>query len=197
MKSMHLALLALLFCTSSAWAQSSLKSGMQPGDKVAAFRVNDVTGPRKDARPLCYACAFGKHAVINIQTRRISPELMTLVKELDPLVSPASRIKGESKHGFVVLLTEEIGQAEKELTSAAAKFKIKNMPFTIFDDLAGPKSYQVAKDAEVTLMMWDKNVVKKNFAFASATLKPADIKEVVLAARLHLGLAAEPSVRAE
>ena len=89
-----------------------IKSGLQPGDKTFAFHVQDVTGPRA-GKTLCYACAFGKHSVINIQTKKLDEELLALIKHLDPLVAPAGKIKGDSQHAFVVYLTEDPGVAGK------------------------------------------------------------------------------------
>ena len=63
--------------------QDVLKSGLQPGDKTFAFHVQDVTGPRA-GKTLCYACAFGKHSVINIQTKKLDDELLAFLKHLDP-----------------------------------------------------------------------------------------------------------------
>ena len=163
----------------------AVKSGLQPGDKTYAFQVQDVTGPRK-GKTLCYACAFGKHSVINIQTKKLDEQLMMLVKQLDPLVAPAGRIKGESKHAFLVYLTEDPEAAEKELEAMAEKLKLKNIPLTIYDELSGPKPYRLARDAEVTVMMWKNAKVTANHAFAAGGLEKGDIKVVLTSALKHL-----------
>ena len=119
-----------------------IKSGLQPGDKTFAFHVQDVTGPRA-GKTLCYACAFGKHSVINIQTKKLDEELLALIKHLDPLVAPAGKIKGDSQHAFVVYLTEDPEVAEKELSDVAKKLKLKNIPLTIYDVLRRAKTLQV------------------------------------------------------
>jgi len=162
-----------------------IKSGLQPGDKTFAFHVQDVTGPRA-GKSLCYACAFGKHSVINIQTKKLDEELLALIKHLDPLVAPAANIKGDSQHAFVVYLTEDPEVAEKELAAVAKKLELKNIPLTIYDDFAGPKPYKLSKDAETTVMMWNENKVTFNHAFADGGMEKEDVKVVLATAQKHL-----------
>ena len=176
---------ALLLYTGMCFGEATkknIKSGLQPGDKTFAFHVREVTGPRK-GQSLCYACAFGKHAVINIQTKKIDDELITLLKELDPLVAPAGTIKGESKHAFLVYLTDDPDAAEKELEAAAGKLNLKNIPLTIYDELSGPPPYKLAKDAEVTVMMWEDAKVTSNHAFAAGGLEKDDVQVVLKSAQ--------------
>lgn len=169
----------------SATAKATLKSGLQPGAKTYAFNVDDVTGPRS-GNSLCYACAFGKHSVINIQTKKIDDELVALLKELDLLVAPAGKIKGDSKHAFLVYLTEDPDVAAKELKAVAKKAKLKNIPLTIYDELTGPRPYKLSKDAEITVMMWKDTKVTANHAFAAGGLEKEDVKVVLESAKKHL-----------
>ena len=166
---------------------SVVKSGLQPGAKTYAFHVQDVTGPRA-GKTLCYACAFGKHSVINIQTKNFDDELIALLRGLDPLVQSAGEIKGDSQHAFVVYLTEDPDQAEKELAAIAKKAELKNIPLTVYDDLAGPKPYKLSDDAEVTIMMWKNTKVTTNHAFPAGGIKKEDVKPLLVSASKHLKL---------
>lgn len=163
-----------------------LRSGLQPGDKAGAFNVQDVTGPRK-GKSLCYACAFGRQAVVNIQAREMSPALIGMIKELDAIVDSPASIKGDSKHAFVVYITDDPEFAAKELSEIAQRHKIKNIPLTIFDELTGPVGYKLTPDAEVTIMMWRDTVVAVNHAVLTGDLSPALVGRVLTDARRHLG----------
>lgn len=171
--------------TEATAKQNAIKSGLQPGDKTFAFHVQDVTGPRA-GKSLCYACAFGKHSVINVQTKKLDDELLAFIKQLDPLVAPAGKIKGDSQHAFVVYLTEDPEVAEKELQAIAKKLDLKNIPLTIYDDFAGPRPYKLSKDAETTVMMWNDNEVTFNHAFGADGMGKDDIKVVLATAKKHL-----------
>lgn len=162
-----------------------LRSGLQPGDKAGAFNVLDVTGPRKGSS-LCYACAFGKHAVVCIQAREISDTLIGVIRELDALADNPASIKGDSKHAFVVYITDDPESAAMELSELARQHNIKNIPFTIFDELTGPRDYKVTPDAEVTVMMWNDTVVAVNHAAVTGAVTREFADRVLQDARTHL-----------
>ena len=125
--------------------------------------------------------------MINIQTRKITDNLASLVKELDGMVDNAGEKEGnDSKHAFVVLLTEDPDAAEKDLEAFAEKHKIKNIPLTVFDGEAGPPNYEIAKEAEVTVMMWKEQKVKVNEAFATDKLDKKAVERVLKEAKQHL-----------
>ena len=115
--------------------------------------------------------------MVNIFAREITDNLTSLVKELDSVVG---KNKDKKMAAFVVLLSEDPDAAEKKLKEFAAKHKIKNIPLTVFDGAAGPGKYKIAKDVDVTIIMWRKHTVKVNHAFkkGSALDKKAR-KEVV------------------
>lgn len=122
--------------------------------------------------------------MVNIQTRKITDDLASLVKKLDGMVDSARKRGGN--HAFVVYITDDPEAGEKELKALAAKHKIKNIPLTIYDGVAGPGGYKIAKDAEVTVMMWKGLKVKANQAFAKNGLDKKAVSKVIDAAKKHL-----------
>lgn len=178
-------ILATLRISGLLWAGDGPRSGLQPGDTAGAFNVQDVTGPRR-GKSLCYACAFGKHAVVNIQARAMSPSLIELIQKLDALVDSPTSIQGESQHAFVVYITDDPDSATRELGEIARQHKIQNIPFTVFDELTGPRGYKLAPDAEVTVMMWKDTVVAVNHAAASSDMPRSLVDRILQDARRHL-----------
>jgi len=81
--------------------------------------------------------------------------------------------------GFVVLLTEDPDAAESELKAFAEKHGIKNVPLTIFDGSAGPESYKIAKEADLTVNLWVGQKSKANYAFAKGKLDKDGIKTII------------------
>ena len=129
--------------------------------------------------------------MVNIQTRKITDNLASLVKNLDRMVDNAGEKGVETKHAFLVYLTDDPDAAEKDLEDFAKKHKIKNIPLTVFDGLTGPPSYKIAKDAEVTIMMWQEQEVKVNQAFASKKLDEKAVRKVLKVAQKHFSSADE------
>ena len=124
--------------------------------------------------------------MINIHAREITDNLASLVKQIDSLVDDAGNISSDTKHAFVVLLTDDPDEAESGLKKLADKQSIKNTPLTLFDGVAGPRGYKIAKNADVTVMMWSGQKVKFNEAFAKGELDKAAVKEIVAEAKKHL-----------
>jgi len=80
---------------------------------------------------------------------------------------------------FVVVLTEDADKTEKKLETVAKDKEIKNTPLTLMEGAAGPPAYKIAKDADVTVMMWVDFEVKANYAFAKGKLDKAAIAKVM------------------
>jgi hypothetical protein len=113
---------------------------------------------------------------VNVFARSLTDDLASLVKQIDDQVAQNS---SKQMKGFVVLLTDDPDAAEAEIKAFATKHGIKNVPLTIYDGIAGPSNYRIAKDAEVTVNMWVGLKSKANFAFAKDELNKDEIAKVV------------------
>lgn len=155
-------------------AKSEVKSGLPIGTPTTAFNVKDVTGPSA-GKSLCYRCQYGAKPVACIFTREITEEVASLIKEIDTQVGAN---KDKKMCAFVVLLTDDADAGAKKLAKLAEEKGIKNVPLTIFDGQAGPEKYNIAKDAAVTVMMWNKSRVAVNEAYAAAKLPEGEVKKL-------------------
>jgi hypothetical protein len=155
-----------------------LKSGLQVGDYVGTFDVEDVTGPAR-GRSICYACRYGARPVINIFAREMTDEVATLIAKIDKQIE-----KNQDKElkAFVVLLSEDLKADEETLIKLTQKHKIKNVPLTLFDGIVGPPKCRIAEKADVTVMLWHDQEVKANHAFAKGKLDKKGIEAVVKSA---------------
>jgi hypothetical protein len=109
-----------------------------------------------------------------IFAREITDGLTSLVKKIDAATDKNSDCRMGS---FVVFCSDEEG-LEKKLKDLADKEKFKHIVLTI-DNPAGPKNYEIAKDAEVTVVLYTQQNVKANYAFKKGELKDADINKIV------------------
>jgi hypothetical protein len=101
--------------------------------------------------------------------------LTSLVKSLDAEVSKS----GEKLCTFVVLLTEDERQMTKDLKKFAADNMVKKVPLTIGEAHAGPPAYKIAKDADITVMMWKGSKVEVNHAYSKGKMTEADVKTII------------------
>ncbi len=114
--------------------------------------------------------------MVTIFARKITEPLTSLVKKIDRLVA---KNKDKKLSAFVVLLSDDADADEAKLKELAKKHKIKATPLTVFEGIAGPPSYKIAKDADVTVLMWDRRKVKVNYAFGKDGLNKKSVKAIV------------------
>ena len=109
-----------------------------------------------------------------IFAREVSAPLTSLVKRID-----AETIKNDKKHmgSFVVFLSDKKG-LDKELKALAEKEGVKETILTI-DEVAGPEAYKVAKEADVTVVLYNKRKVEANFTFRKGELNDKAIESIV------------------
>lgn len=108
--------------------------------------------------------------------RRLTDDLASLVKQLDEVVAKNEESKMAA---FVVLLSEDPEADEAKVEAFAEKHGIAKVPLTIFDGVEGPPNYHLAKEADVTVLLWRKKKVQANHAFGKAGLTEKAIQQVV------------------
>lgn len=109
-----------------------------------------------------------------IFAREVSDPLTSLVKKLDEVTAQNKSCKMGS---FVVFCNDDEG-LETKLKELAEKEKLKNIVLSI-DNPTGPKSYKIAKDADITVVLYTKRNVKVNHVFKKGELKDKDIGAIV------------------
>jgi hypothetical protein len=106
--------------------------------------------------------------------REITDGLTGLVKKLDDATAKNSDC---SMGCFVVFLSDDEG-LEQKLKSLAKKEGLKKTVLTI-DNPAGPRGYNVSKEAEVTVLLYNRKTVKVNHAYKKGELKEKDVNQIV------------------
>ena len=109
-----------------------------------------------------------------IFAREISDPLTSLVKKLD---AAAAKHSACSLGSFVVFCSDS-ESLEGKLKELAEKEKLERVVLTI-DNPSGPTSYKIAKDADVTVVLYTSHKVKANHAFKKGELKEADADAIV------------------
>jgi hypothetical protein len=110
-----------------------------------------------------------------IFAREISDPLTSLVKKIDSATTGNSKC---SMGSFVVFLNDDEGFTKK-LKELAKKEGLKDCVLTVLDNKAGPPGYNIAKDADVTVVLYTDRTVKSNYAFRRGELTPQAIERIV------------------
>ncbi len=96
-----------------------------------------------------------------------------MVKQIDSKIGENGELKS-----FVVITPQKGENPAEELKKLAEQAGIKHVPLTIGESPDGPPDYEIAKGADVTVLMWKHHKVKVNHAF-KGELTDQEIKTVL------------------
>jgi hypothetical protein len=97
-----------------------------------------------------------------------------LVKKID-----AETLKNSNKRmgSFVVFLNERDGLAT-DLKALAEKEAVKETVLTT-DGVAGPDGYKIAREADVTVVLYNRRIVEANYTFRIGKLTDEAIDKII------------------
>jgi hypothetical protein len=111
--------------------------------------------------------------VVCVFTRNTSEPLASLVKKIDAKIGENRKLKS-----FVVVIPKKGEQPVDQVKKLASDAGVKHIPLTIGESPDGPPNYEVAKDADITVLMWSAGVIKVNHAY-KGELTDKDIREIL------------------
>ncbi len=122
----------------------------------------------------CLYCKYGDDPVAAIFARHVTPELTKLVKKID---QATEKNRKRNMGSFVVFLSDS-DALEAELKQLAKKEKLEHCILAI-DHPAGPEGYNIAQEAEVTVVLYTKLTVQANHTFKTGELNDKRIGAIV------------------
>lgn len=171
-----LALVAMLVAAGLvAQAGESIKSGPQVGENARPkpFFPLNLNGPTPDEKQ-CLVCRNGNNPVAMIFARETSEPLVQLISKLD-----AETVKNaDKKMGSFAIFCNDSESLPAKLKAVAKDQKLKSFVLAI-DNPTGPEPYKIAKDADVTVVLYNKSKVVANYTFKKGELKAGDVDRIV------------------
>jgi quercetin dioxygenase-like cupin family protein len=154
-------------------ANKPLKSGPQAGQSLPGpFSPVIVTG--HDAGKRSDLTEYhGANPVALIFARQVSDPLTSLVQKID---AETARNKGARMGSFVVFLSDD-EKLERGLEALAKKEGIKNTILAL-DSPAGPRHYKLAKDADITVILYVRQKIVANHMFKTGELNAEAIDAI-------------------
>jgi hypothetical protein len=116
----------------------------------------------------------GNRPVAAVFARDVNDGLTSLVKKIDEATAKNSDARMAS---WVVFCNDDEG-LEKKLKDFIDKEKIKKTVLAIGDN-AGPEDYNIAKDADVTVLLYVKKTVKVNYSFKKGQMTDKDVDKIL------------------
>lgn len=152
---------------------TALKSGPQIGQEVPGpFHPLNINGA-KAGQKNCLYCENGTRPVAMIFARQVDEPTIALIKKIDA----ANQKAGDKMGSFVVFLSDD-EQLPTKLKETADKANLQRTVLSV-DNAAGPKGYNVSRDADVTVVLYSDHTVKANYTFPKGKLNEKSVDQVV------------------
>jgi hypothetical protein len=107
--------------------------------------------------------------------REITGSLTSLVKKID---AATGEHRDARMGSFVVFLSDDENM-EQKLKDLAKKENLKHTVLSLMPNPAGPSGYNINKEADVTVVLYNRQNVKVNHAFKKGELKQTDVSKIV------------------
>jgi hypothetical protein len=174
---MRVAMAALLALAGLAAADSPCVSGPRVGQRPGPYSFVLCTGEQR-GKSHCYICETADRPAVIVFARSLSEPLGKLAAGLDRAL--AEHKKSELR-AWVTVLHEDQSKLDAEVLRWAKKHAVKTVPVGVFEDVEGPPSYRIHRDADVTVLLAVKQKVVANFAFRSGELNDKRVAAVLAA----------------
>ena len=159
---------------SASLALEPLTAGPQKGDKVPGpFHPLNITG-KSAGEKHCLYCDNGPNPVAVVFARELTPEVSALLKKLDE----ATVKNGSCSMGSYAVFMSDSEKLPDQLKNLADQAKLTKLILSI-DNPAGPKAYEISKDAAVTVLLYKDVTVAANHSFKTGELSEKAITKVV------------------
>jgi hypothetical protein len=148
-------------------AGSKLPGGFSPVN-VTNAELPDYAGKRSD-----YTEQHGAGPVVLVFGRGITDPLTSLAKKLDAVVgkNKAARLRA------VLVILREDAETERALKELGERQGIEKVSLAVMPD--GPKDYKLSKEADVTVVVYDRYKVEANHAFRKGELNDRAVETIL------------------
>ena len=166
--------IALLGFLASTLAAERLQSGLQPGEKITTiFEPVNVNGEHA-GEPYCLICENGLAPVVMLFAREVNEPLLQLLTHID---AATAKHRDQELGSFVVFLSDD-DRLREQLAAEAKKRNIQKLVLSTFD-ASGPEGFKVARDADLTIVLYREHAVKANHAFRRGEFTAAASEKIL------------------
>jgi hypothetical protein len=166
---------AAVVLTAGLAVAAELKSGPQPGQAVpgpfSPLNINGETAGQKQ----CLYCRNGDNPVAVVFARTADcPMTQKLIKAIDK----ATAENKKAEMGSYVVFCSDEENLEAKLKDMVKTADLKETVLSI-DSPSGPGKYKIAKDADLTVVLYRNRKVVENFAFKKGEITDKNIDTII------------------
>jgi hypothetical protein len=152
-------------------------SGLKPGQRPGPYSSLVSVGPQR-GQAHCFICETADRPAVIVFARSLSDPLGQLVRGLDKALAER---KAAELRAWVTFLSEDQTALDPLVVAWSKKQALRNVPLAVFEDVVGPPSYLLHRDADVTVLLYVKQKVVRNFAFRAGELNKERIADILKA----------------
>jgi hypothetical protein len=160
-----------------SWAADPCTSGLQPGQRPGPYTFVAATGSQR-GQLHCYICETADRPAVVVFARSLSEPLGQLVRQIDQAVLDH---KAVDLRAWVTFLGNDQPGLDPQVVRWGRQHAIRAVPLGVFEDAGGPPSYRLAREADVTVLLFVKHKVVANFAYRAGELTADQVQDVLQA----------------
>lgn len=153
--------------------QSGLKPDQRPGPYASLVAV----GPQRGQQH-CFVCETAQRPAVIVFARSMSAPLGKLARGIDTAVAAN---KSAELRAWVTFLSDDQPGLDPQVVKWAKQHAVTNVPLGIFEDIVGPPTYLLSREADVTVLLAVKQKVVANFAYRAGELDDAATADILRA----------------
>lgn len=158
----------------SATADEPCKSGLQPKQRPGPYAFLVSVGAERGQQH-CFICESADKPMVIVFARSLSDPLGKLTHKIDKALAEH---KTAELRAWVTFLAEDHATFDPKVVDWSKKHATGAVPLGVFEDVVGPPSYLLNREADVTILLAVKQRVVANFAYRAGELNDAAIEQV-------------------
>jgi hypothetical protein len=169
--------LSVLLIAVAALAAEPVSSGLRPGQRPGPYSSLVSVGTER-GQSHCFICETADRPAVIVFARSLSDPLGKLARGLDKALVDH---KDAELRAWVTFLSDDQTALDPKVVDWSKKHSLRRVPLSVFEDVVGPPSYLLSRDADVTVLLSVKQKVVGNFAYRDGELNDERIAEVLKA----------------
>lgn len=166
---------SILLIAGAALAAEPAVSGLKPGQRPGPYSSLVSVGAER-GKSHCFICEAADRPLVNVFARTLSDPLGKLARGLDKALADH---KDAELRAWVTFLSDDQTALDPKVVEWSKKHSLRRVPLSVFEDVVGPPSYLLGRDADVTVLLAVKQKVIRNFAFRADELNDERIAEIL------------------
>ena len=150
---------------------SGLTVGQKPGPYSSIVSVGAERGQSH-----CYICDAADHPAVVVFARRLTDPLGKMAAGLDKAVADD---KTAGLRAWITFLSDDQTELDTKIVEWGKKHALRDVPLGVFENIDGPPSYRLSRDADVTVLLFVNRKVVANFAFREGELTDERVGNVL------------------